>query len=201
MRLRRLVFLPLALTFFLAGYLCAQTKVREWQYYSPPNKSFRVRLPNRLTRVKSFDAEHGVDSDPDFDKQGVRSYVSVERGRQLVRFGIVVFPKDVVGNYLTVMAKEEWKKAIALLLFGDDDESQLLSKPRTISSNDSQGVEYLFINDDRANRGGDPLYSRGRILEYEKDIYLLIFVGEGEKDLFSKDANNFFDSFEFIKSR
>jgi hypothetical protein len=199
--MRTLAALSLTLAFIFSAYLHAQTKEDSWQYYSTPDNGFRVRLPGSLKRVKAFDAEHGVHSDPELDKEGVRSYVSAERDEESVRFGIVIFPKHVVGKYLTLMTKEKWQKGIAVLFFGDDDESQFLSKPKKVKNNGFGGTEYVFLNVDKANRGAADLYSRGRIFEHRGDFFLLIFVGKNGKDLFSKDTNEFFDSFEFLKKQ
>lgn len=171
----------------------AHGQTNAWRPYSPPDKSFTIELPAPLTKVDSFEGEHGAYEVDKSEKRICCAYAAIETTPEESRFGIIVIQKKARGFEKINLDNEETLSFLALNLIGDDDFSSYMKKPSHIVQDGLKGREYFYIKDDKLNNVTQ--YNRGRIFITKDKIYVAVFVGKDENDLKSQDANRFFDSF------
>ena len=160
-----------------------------WRRYAPADKSFSIELPSSLIRVASFDGEHGANFDPGQSEQGASSY-SAKSASEESRFGIVVI--NGRSKFLGSLKRAKALEGLGWLLIADEDELQFMRPATSIKHGGLVGKEYLYIKENTIQY---PLFTRGRIFDTGKRIFVLVFIGRDAKDLHSSDAERFFGSF------
>jgi hypothetical protein len=169
-----------------------------WRVYSPPDKSFKVELPAPLREVMSFEGEHGANLEPDQKGEGGTCYAAIDTTPKESRFGIIVINERTRAKFLRSVKRDKLLGYLSAVFIGDDDETQFMKAPIEVKHHGVTGKEYFYIKDVTVNR---PLFTRGRIFDTGKKIYILVFVGRDAKDLTSVDAERFLTSFRLHKSR
>lgn len=191
-------FISIAFATLLAAQTCltGAAQGRNWRTYLPPDRSFSIELPGRLTKVSSFDGEHGANSDPSQREKGVSSYFAAEGATEDGRLGIVVINGN--SEFSDSQDRTEALEGLSWFLIADEDELQFLTAATRIQHRGLVGQEYFYIKDVADHR---PLFTRGRIFDAGTRIYVLIFIGRDVKDLSSKDAERFFGSFRLLRRK
>ena len=167
----------------------AYAQNKEWQVYSPPDKSFSVELPAPLRPVMSFSGEHNASLDPGQKSGWCPCYAAIETTPDDSRFGIIVI--NAKQKFLRSQPREGeyglyWY--LGANLVGNEDEAEPTSV-KEISANGLKGKEYIYTY----TRNG--VSTRGRIFETSGRIYVIVFVGKDDNDLTSPDAERFLNSF------
>ena len=173
--------------------LPTQGRPQGWRVYTPPDKSFSVELPAPLTRVKSFDGEHGINFDTDWDMRGITSYAAIETTLDDCRFGIVVVSGKARKMFLrSSRPGRERFWYLSVIFIGDDDDATP-DEEGEVRVNGLNGREYFYIRDGVSNTG--EIHTRGRIFDAGGRLYVVVFVGQKTDDLRSPDAERFLNSF------
>jgi hypothetical protein len=131
-------FLTAAALLLIPPHGCAQT----WRVQSSPDKSFSVELPAPLSKVKSFDGEHGIDFSPEQDGRGITSYAAIETNPDDCRFGIVIIGRKIRERYLRLGPRDEIFEYLGALLIGNEDEGEPTSV-KEITINGLKGRDYI----------------------------------------------------------
>jgi hypothetical protein len=180
-----------------ANYIVYAQK-ENWRVYSPPDNSFSIELPAPLREVMSFEGEHGANLEPNQKTEGGTRYAAIETTPEESRFGIIVVHERTRAKFLRSLKRDELLDYLSAVLIGDDDETQFMKAPVEVKYNGLTGREYFYVKDITIN---DPLFTRGRIFDTGKKMFILIFVGRDTKDLTSPDAERFLNSFRLRKRR
>ena len=168
-----------------------------WKTYSSSDKSFAIKAPAPLREVTSFDGEHGASLAPDQKYEWATCYAVIETGQENVRFGI-----DVVNGRLKDIRSQSQAKLLwylSAVLIGDEDNPNAKIQ-RRINVNGLKGTEYFHIRENLTGNTGE-IYTRGRIFDQGRRIYVITFIGHDAKDLTSADAERFLNSFRLLKPR
>lgn len=168
----------------------------KWHTYFPADKNFSIQLPVPLQRVMSFEGEHGASLESDQKMELAICYAAIETTPGESRFGIIVISKNDIIKIRPSVSKRDLFKGISYGLIADDDEIEFLKPASKLRYKRLIGKEYFYID---GNSSG--LFTRGRILDAGRKIYVLVFVGKNEADLKSPDAEQFFNSFTLRKRR
>jgi hypothetical protein len=191
-----------ALTLAVIMFAASRGHAQDWRVYSSPNKSFSVELPAPLSKVKSFDGEHGVNFGGGQGEQGVSSYAAIEADPDDCRFGIIVISGRLGATLLGSQPRDKSFWYLSVLFIGDDDDA----KPdieREVLVNGLSGREYFYIRDEQKFPLGrvSSHHTRGRIFDADGKLYIVVFVGRKTADLTSPDAERFLNSFRVTTRR
>jgi hypothetical protein len=170
----------------------AHAQGKSWRTYSLPDSSFSIELPAPLQKVMSFEGEHGASLEPDQHIKWAACYAAIETSPEDSRFGIIAVETKSLRKALRSMSREEFLTSLSYTFLADDDETQYLRAPVIVEHNGLTGKEYFYVKEHSLSCC---LYIRGRIFDADNRIYVLVFVGQDEKDLGSPDAERFLNSF------
>jgi hypothetical protein len=169
-----------------------------WRVYSPPDRSFSVESPAPLSRVASFDGEHGAILAADQEQVGLVCYAVIQPNQEESRFGVVVV--DGRNRGIRSLPRERLISYLSVMRIGDDDDPEPESE-RAIYANGLRGREYFFVRENRVFSNGSTgeIFTRGRIFDVGNKIYIVVFRGETAADLRSADAERFLNSFRLLR--
>jgi hypothetical protein len=157
-----------------------------WRVYSSPDKSFSVELPAPLQRVTFFEGKHGASNEQGLDAdKNVSYYAALQSTPKVREYGVIVIDEESKG--LSPPEREKRVAGLEFLIGGDD---AIPTSERTVHANGLTGKEYVY-----AEEIADGIYTRGRIFDAGKKIYVIVFRGRTAEDLSSPDAERFLNSF------
>ncbi|MGI8467377.1 MAG: hypothetical protein ACR2N3_02885 [Pyrinomonadaceae bacterium] len=158
-----------------------------WRIYSPPNKSFIIRLPAPLRPEKYFDDDADLSPDPN-GYTAINFYGARQSSPKLRSFLIMVInvseglrKKNPNGNELG---------GLEFMIGGDNG---IPTSESNINFRGLRGKEFIYATKN--------ILTGGRILDAGKRIYLLSLKAENAEDLISPSAERFFGSFRPSKQK
>lgn len=163
-----------------------QRHAQSWRVYSPPDKSFSIELPAPLRRVTFFEGKTGASSEAGLDvDKNVSSYAALQSAPKVREYGVIV----IDGRSKELDPVERRKRVAGLdFVIGGDDATP--TSKSTVQANGLTGKEYVY-----AKEIGDGIYTRGRVFDAGKRIYVIVFRARTAEDLGSPDAERFLNSF------
>ena len=168
--------------------VCAQG----WRVYSPPNTNYRVESPSPFRLVRYYEGEHGIGDawTTGEEARGGIVYVAQQSSPYARDYAVLVMdiPKKRHPASADVLDYLKW-------WIGGDDDSEP-TRVLDVNINGLKGKEYIYATAVSLDR-----YTRGRILDGEDKVYILIFKSSTAGDLSSEAATRFLNSFRLRKSR
>ena len=159
---------------------------QDWRLYFLPRTYAGIEAPAQFRRVRYYEGEHGIGDSwtTKAEARGGVVYVAQESKPLPRDYAILVIdiPKAKRPVSQDTLDYLKW-------WIGGDDDSEPTSTTE-IEAHGIKGKEYLYARDIALNR-----YTRGRIFNAGKRVYILIFKSSKPEDLNSKSALRFLNSF------
>ena len=158
---------------------------QNWRRYSLSGTHAFIESPAKFRRVRYYEGEHGIGDNwtTKGEARGGIVYVAQESDPLARDYAILVIDVPKGKRPLSKDTLEYLKWWI-----GGDDDSEPTSTTE-IEVNGVKGREYLYEHDIALDR-----YTRGRILDAGKRVYILIFKSTTAEDLKSVSAARFLNS-------